>query len=249
MALIYLRVLKLSSENESKTGFESQYFQRIVKIYFNMRKSVLKDLEKTGTKLVAVSKTRPIEIIQKMYDDGQRIFGENRVQELVEKHAALPKDIEWHLIGHLQTNKVKYIAPFVSLIHSIDSFKLLKEVNKQAAKNERIIDVLLQFHVAKEDSKFGLKLEDAEVILNSDDFQNLKNIRVIGVMGMATFTSDNQQVRAEFQRTKAIFDSLKNGFFANANHFKEISMGMSGDYKIACEEGSTMVRVGSLLFK
>lgn len=214
-----------------------------------MRNLVLKDLEKTGTKLVAVSKTRPNELIQKMYDEGQRIFGENRVQELVEKEAVLPKDIEWHLIGHLQTNKVKFIAPFVSMIHSIDSLKLLKEVNKQAAKNDRIIDVLLQFHVAKEASKFGLNLTSAAEVLQSDIYKKMQNIRIVGVMGMATFTTDNQQVRSEFKNLKSIFDSLKKEYFSDVKSFREISMGMSGDYKIACEEGSTMVRVGSLLFK
>ncbi len=213
-----------------------------------MRKKILSELAKTNTRLVAVSKTKPISQIQEMYDEGQRVFGENRVQELVEKHEALPKDIQWHLIGHLQTNKVKYIAPFVSLIHSIDSWKLLAEVNKQAAKNERVIDILLQFHVAEESSKFGLDLEEAKSILTNDTFSTFKNIRIVGVMGMATFTSDNQQVRKEFQVLNSIFKTLKNEHFEKDDSFKEISMGMSGDYKIACEEGSTMVRIGSLLF-
>ena len=213
-----------------------------------MREKILKELSATNTQLVAVSKTKPISKIQEMYDQGQRAFGENRVQELVEKQEALPNDIQWHLIGHLQTNKVKYIAPFVSLIHSIDSWKLLKEVNKQAVKNEKIIDILLQFHVAEESSKFGLNLEEAFEILNHDDFSTLKNINIVGVMGMATFTSDNQQVRKEFKALKQIFDTLKTEFFLTRKSFSEISMGMSGDYKIACEEGSTMVRIGSLLF-
>ncbi len=213
-----------------------------------MRKEILSELAKTNTKLVAVSKTKPISQIQEMYDEDQRVFGENRVQELVEKYEALPKDIQWHLIGHLQTNKVKYIAPFVSLIHSIDSWKLLAEVNKQAAKNERVIDILLQFHVAEESSKFGLDLEKANSILTNDTFSTFENIRIVGVMGMATFTSDNQQVRKEFQVLNSIFKRLKKEHFEHEDSFSEISMGMSGDYKIACEEGSTMVRIGSLLF-
>lgn len=213
-----------------------------------MRGKILVELAATKTKLVAVSKTKPISQLKEMYEVGQRIFGENRVQELVEKQEALPKDIQWHFIGHLQSKKVKYIAPFVSLIHSIDSWKLLAEVNKQAAKNERVIDILLQFHIADESSKFGLDLEKAKSILTDDNFSTLNNVRIVGVMGMATFTSDNQQVRKEFQNLKAIFKVLKNDFFTNIDSFSEISMGMSGDYKIACEEGSTMVRIGSLLF-
>jgi len=213
-----------------------------------MREKILDELKKSDTTLVAVSKTKPVSKIQEMYDEGQRIFGENRVQELVEKQEALPKDIQWHVIGHLQTNKVKFIAPFVSLIHSIDSWKLLKEVNKHAVKNERVIDVLLQFHIAEESSKFGLDLEEANSILSNENFNTLKNIRIVGIMGMATFTSDNQQVRKEFQNLKSIFDTLKKENFKEDESFAEISMGMSGDYKIACEEGSTMVRIGSLLF-
>ena len=213
-----------------------------------MLKKILKELAPTETKLVAVSKTKPVERIQGMYDQGQRIFGENRVQELVEKAAVLPKDIEWHQIGHLQTNKVKYIAPFVNLIHAVDSLKLLKEINKQAIKNDRVIDCLLQFHIAQEISKFGF--DEAEVldILSSEAFKNLTNVRIIGVMGMATFTNDEAQVRQEFKVLKKQFDSLKNTYFESAAHFKEISMGMSGDYQLAIEEGSTMVRIGSLLF-
>jgi len=213
-----------------------------------MLKKIVEELAPSNTTLVAVSKTKPVERIQAMYDQGQRIFGENRVQELVEKEAVLPKDIEWHQIGHLQTNKVKYIAPFVSLIHAIDSLKLLKEINKQAAKNDRVIDCLLQFHIAQESSKFGFDEAEVTEMLNSEIFKNLANIRIIGVMGMATFTDDEAQVRKEFKGLKKQFDTLKDTFFQAAPYFKEISMGMSGDYQLAVEEGSTMVRIGSLLF-
>jgi len=193
-------------------------------------------------KLVAVSKTKPNEDIMEAYEGGYRIFGENKPQELKQKHEDLPKDIEWHMIGHLQTNKVKYIAPFVSLIHAIDSFKLLKEVNKQAAKNERVIDCLLQFHIADEESKFGYSLQEVEELLNSDEYKELQSIRIVGVMGMATFTNDEQQVKSEFKNLKQNFDFLKQNYFAEEEAFCEISMGMSG------EEGSTMVRVGSSIF-
>lgn len=199
-------------------------------------------------KLVAVSKTKPNEDIMEAYEGGYRIFGENKPQELKQKHEDLPKDIEWHMIGHLQTNKVKYIAPFVSLIHAIDSFKLLKEVNKQAAKNERVIDCLLQFHIADEESKFGYSLQEVEELLNSDEYKELQFIRIVGVMGMATFTNDEQQVKSEFKNLKQNFDFLKQNYFAEEEAFCEISMGMSGDYKLAIEEGSTMVRVGSSIF-
>ncbi|MFK7980737.1 MAG: YggS family pyridoxal phosphate-dependent enzyme [Saprospiraceae bacterium] len=213
-----------------------------------MLQKILTELAKTNTTLVAVSKTKPVSAIQTMYDEGQRIFGENRVQELVEKEAVLPKDIEWHQIGHLQTNKVKYIAPFVSLIHAVDSLKLLKEINKQAAKNDRVIDCLLQFHIAEESSKFGFDEAEVTTILESEAFKQFQNIRIIGVMGMATFTNDEVQVKQEFGHLKNIFDTLKSTFFPTDNYFKEISMGMSGDYQLAVEEGSTMVRIGSLLF-
>ena len=213
-----------------------------------MFKKILNNLAPTSTTLVAVSKTKPAEAIQELYDQGQRIFGENRVQELTWKYEALPKDIEWHAIGHLQTNKVKYIAPFVAMIHSVESLKLMKEISKQAKKNEREIEVLLQFHIAEEDTKFGLDLSESQEILNSDFYKNAKNIKVVGVMGMATFTDDKNQVRNEFRTLKNIFDKLKKEFFESDNNFKEISMGMSGDYELAVEEGSTMVRIGSLLF-
>lgn len=213
-----------------------------------MLDEILKDLAISKTTLVAVSKTKPTDAIQKLYDQGQRIFGENRVQEVTWKYEEMPKDIEWHLIGHLQTNKVKYIAPFIRMIHSIDSLKLLKEVNKQAKKNDRVIDILLQFHIASEDTKFGLNLKEARDIIESDFYKNAENINVVGVMGMATFTDNKDQVRREFQSLKKISDTLKTEFFEEKDDFKEISMGMSGDYKIAIEEGSTMVRIGSLLF-
>lgn len=201
-----------------------------------------------GVTLVAVSKTKPSSDIEKLYNVGQRIFGENKVQELVDKHEVLPKDIQWHLIGHLQTNKVKYIAPFVSLIHSIDSFKLLKEVNKEGKKNDRVIDCLLQFHIAEEDSKFGLSMGEANEILASKEFVEMRNISIIGVMGMATFTDNELQVSNEFRNLESYFNVLKSHYFKFNDSFKEISMGMSGDYKLAIEEGSTMVRVGSSIF-
>ena len=198
--------------------------------------------------LVAVSKTKPNELIEEAYSSGQRIFGENKAQELKNKAEVLPKDIEWHFIGHLQSNKVKYIAPYASLIHSIDSIKLLKEVNKQAHKNNRVIDCLLQFHIAMEESKFGLSLEEGQELLISNEFSSLKNINIVGVMGMASFINNEEQVRNEFIRLKHIFTQLNNGFFKQTETFKTISMGMSGDYKIAIEEGSTMIRVGSSIF-
>jgi pyridoxal phosphate enzyme (YggS family) len=213
-----------------------------------MLKKILNNLTPTSTTLVAVSKTKPAEAIQELYDLGQRVFGENKVQELAWKYEALPKDIKWHAIGHLQTNKVKYIAPFISMIHSVESLKLIKEVNKQAKKNDRVIEILLQFRIAEEDTKFGLELSETQEILKSDFYKNAENIKVVGVMGMATFTDDKNQVRNEFQTLKNIFKELQEEFFESDDSFKEISMGMSGDYKLAVEEGSTMVRIGSLLF-
>jgi PLP dependent protein len=198
--------------------------------------------------LVAVSKTRPVEAITKLYEAGQRIFGENKVQDLLTRYEALPKDISWHLIGHLQRNKVKYIAPFVSLIHAVDGLELLQEIDKQAKKQGRVIDCLLQFYIAKEETKFGLDYSEAEALLNSPEYAAMQNIRIIGVMGMASFVDDEAQLRAEFKSLKQIFEQSKQTFFANNQSFKEISMGMSGDYKIAIDEGATMVRVGSLLF-
>ena len=198
--------------------------------------------------LIAVSKTKPVSDLQEAYDAGQRIFGENKALEMRDKHQSLPSDIQWHFIGHLQTNKIKYIASFVTLIHAIDSLSLLEAVNKEAVKNNRVIDCLLQFHIAQEDTKFGLDIEEAKALLESDSFKDLKNINICGVMGMATFTDNTVQVRNEFKTLKNIFDSLKENYFKDNEAFKEISMGMSDDYTIAIEEGATMVRVGSKIF-
>lgn len=198
--------------------------------------------------LIAVSKTKPVSDLQEAYEAGQRIFGENKALEMRDKHQALPDDIQWHFIGHLQTNKIKYIAPFVTLIHAIDSLSLLEAVNKEAAKNNRIIDCLLQFHIAQEETKFGLDMDEARAMLESENFKNLNNINICGVMGMATFTDDAAQVRDEFKSLKNIFETLKENYFKGNESFKEISMGMSDDYPIAIEEGATMVRVGSKIF-
>ena len=198
--------------------------------------------------LVAVSKTKPVAALQEVYDAGQRHFGENKVQEMTEKWEVLPKDIKWHLIGHLQTNKVKYIAPYVHLIHSVDSFKLLKEIDKEAKKNNRIIDCLLQFHVAQEETKFGLDFEEAKELIENPEFIDLHNVHVVGVMGMASFTENEDVVRKEFQQLEEYFQLIKSYYFTFNDDFKEISMGMSGDYQLAIEEGSTMVRVGSSIF-
>jgi pyridoxal phosphate enzyme (YggS family) len=199
-------------------------------------------------KLVAVSKTKPNEDIVQAYNAGQRVFGENKVQELTTKYEELPKDIEWHFIGHLQSNKVKYIAPFVSLIHAVDSLKLLKTINKEAVKNERIIDCLLQFHIAEEESKFGLNWKKVEDILTSEDYKSLSNVRITGVMGMATFTDDELKVSDEFKRLHRFFSSLKSEYFEGDESFKELSMGMSNDYLLAVARGGTMVRIGSTIF-
>ena len=198
--------------------------------------------------LIAVSKTKPVSDLQVAYDAGQRHFGENKVQEMVDKAAQLPPDIRWHLIGHLQTNKVKYMASFVHLIHGVDSLKLLQEIDKQAKKAGRIQDVLLQFYIAQEDTKFGLNLQEAKEILASIEFQQLKRIQVCGVMGMASNTSDEKQVAREFTELKKIFGTLQNKYFKDAQAFKEISMGMSCDYQLAIQTCSTMVRVGSKIF-
>ena len=212
-------------------------------------KAIKEELEAKNVTLVAVSKIQPVEAILKLYESGQRDFGENYVQELVDKQAQLPKDIRWHFIGHLQSNKVKYIAPFVHLIHGVDSFKLLKEINKEAAKNNRVIDVLLQVHIAQEETKFGLNEEELKTIYNrnSDRLQELKNVRICGFMGMASFSDDLQKVRGEFKYLKSLFDWYVDLPIANSQ-LSVLSMGMSGDYKIAVDEGSTMVRIGSLLF-
>jgi len=198
--------------------------------------------------LIAVSKTHSPEAILEAYAAGQRDFGENKVQEMVDKYTQLPKDIRWHMIGHLQTNKVKYIAPFVHLIHGVESMKLLQEINKQGNKNQRIIPCLLQFHIAQEQTKFGVTIEEAQEILTSSDFHSMKHISLHGVMGMATFTENAAQIRKEFKALHGNFMALKTAFFETSKEFKEISMGMSDDYPLAIEEGSTLIRVGSKIF-
>lgn len=211
-------------------------------------KTLKAEIESINVRLVAVSKTKPNEDILEAYQSGQRIFGENQVQELVEKYEALPKDIEWHLVGHLQTNKVKYIAPFISLIHSVDSLKLLAEIDKQAAKNNRIIDCLLQIYIADEETKYGLGFDEAIELLASQEYQELKNIRIVGLMGIASNTENQKQIKEEFYELKTLFEGIKISYFKNEAAFKEISMGMSSDYKIAIEQGSTLVRIGSDIF-
>lgn len=211
-------------------------------------KTLKAEIESVNVRLVAVSKTKPNKDILEAYQAGQRIFGENQVQELVDKHEALPKDIEWHLVGHLQTNKVKYIAPFISLIHSVDSLKLLAEINKQAAKNDRIIDCLLQIYIADEETKYGLGFDEAIELLESQEYQELKNIRIVGLMGISTNTENQKQIKEEFYELKTLFEGIKVSYFKNESSFKEISMGMSSDYKIAIEQGSTLVRIGSDIF-
>jgi pyridoxal phosphate enzyme (YggS family) len=207
----------------------------------------LKTLLPDGVKLVAVSKFKPKELLLEAYEIGFLAFGENYVQELVDKYEALPKNIEWHFIGHLQTNKVKYIAPFVSLIHSVDSFKLLKEIDKQAAKNERVIECLIQIYIAKEDSKTGMDKVEFLEILESEEFKSLKNIKVKGLMGMSTFSDNMDLVREEFRSLKGLFEQTRSIQTPNFS-LEEISMGMSGDWQLAVEEGSTMIRVGSSIF-
>ena len=203
---------------------------------------------KPNVELVAVSKFHPAEAIQEAYEAGQRVFGESHVQELVEKEKVLPKDIQWHFIGHLQTNKVKYMAPFVSLIHSMDSLKLMKEIDKQGQKCGRVIDVLLQIHVAAEETKFGFTPEEVVEMLQGEEWKNCTHVRIVGLMAMATNTDDEARIGREFESVAQLFEVLKDSFFADNPEFKEISMGMSGDYLIAQEHGSTMVRVGSMIF-
>lgn len=216
--------------------------------------SVINNLQKLyheippDIKIVAVSKTMPIEIIKEAYNAGHRIFGENKSQELITKQPLLPLDIQWHFIGHLQSNKVKYIAPFVEMIESVDSLKLLQEINKQAEKHGRCIKCLLQFHIATEETKFGLDLEEAELLLMSREYAEMKNVSLCGVMGMASLSEDEALVRQEFRSLKAVESHLKNKFFKERSEFCEISMGMTGDYRIAIEEGSTIVRIGTGIF-
>lgn len=214
----------------------------------NQIKTINNELSRLNVTLVAVSKTKPPEVVQEAYDAGQRIFGENIVQELVGKYDVLPKDIQWHLIGHLQRNKVKYIAPFITLIHSVDSLKLLKEIDKQATKNNRVIDCLLQIHIAAEDTKFGLDHVELIELLRSEELVGLNHVRIRGLMGIATNTSNEREVKAEFGELKSLFDGVKVSFFKDVDYFDILSMGMSADYKIAIEQGCTMVRLGSTLF-
>lgn len=206
------------------------------------------DLNPIGTTLVAVSKTKSHEEIMEAYAAGQRIFGENMVQEMVEKHEALPKDIAWHLVGHLQTNKVKYIAPFVTMIQSVDSLKVLKEIDKHAAKHNRVIDCLFQVYIADEDTKFGLDHAELIEILRSDEFQNLAHIRIRGLMGIATNTENEKVIKEEFYELKMLFDGIKLSFFRGDDTFDTLSMGMSSDYQLAIEKGANMVRLGSTIF-
>ncbi len=213
-----------------------------------MLSTFLSELAPRHVTLIAVSKTQPLARIMELYNQGQRIFGENRVQELLEKQSALPADIEWHLIGHLQTNKVKQVVSFVRMIHSVDSLRLLQEIDLQAGKQGSILDCLLQFHIAQEETKFGLDETEARALLTSPDFRQMRHIRICGVMGMASFSDDRTLVRSEFRTLRGIFQRLQSDLFADAPHFRHISMGMSGDWRIAVEEGSTMVRIGSALF-
>lgn len=199
-------------------------------------------------KLVAVSKFHPNESIEQAYRAGQRIFGESKVQELTGKYETLPKDIEWHFIGHLQTNKVKYIAPYITMIHAVDSYKLLAEIDKQAAKNGRVIPCLLEIHIAQEESKYGFTFQECREMLEAGEWKNLTHICIAGLMGMATFTEDETEIKREFDSLKRFFNEIKQNYFADRDTFREISMGMSHDYPLAIEAGSTLVRVGSKIF-
>ena len=201
-----------------------------------------------GVQLVAVSKYHPIEALQEAYDGGQRLFGESKVQEMTQKFEALPKDIEWHFIGHLQTNKIKYIAPYVALIHGVDSYKLLAEINKQASKVGRVIPCLLQIHIAQEETKFGFTTDECRAMLEEGQWRNLTNIQIAGVMGMATNTEDEAQIASEFETLATFFRKTREVYFKDIPYFKEVSMGMSDDYPIAIKHGSTLIRVGSKIF-
>ena len=201
-----------------------------------------------GVKLIAITKTKPNEEILEAYNAGHKVFGENKVQELVSKYESLPGDIEWHMVGHLQSNKVKYIAPFVHLIHGVDRSKLFNVIDKEGKKNNRVLDILMQFHIATEETKFGFNMQEAKDLLDSESFKGYEHIRVRGVMGMATFTEDMEQVRTEFKELVNAFNELKKNYFSDDPGFTEISMGMSNDYQVAIEEGATMVRIGSLIF-
>jgi len=232
-------IVKVKKQKKSRNSlYKMSITQNLLKIKSSLPSTV---------SLVAVSKTKPIPDLMEAYDAGQRIFGENKIQEMAEKWEAMPKDIEWHMIGHVQTNKVKFMAPFVSLIHGVDSLKLLQEINKQAQKNNRIIDCLLQMYIAEEETKFGLDEKELDEILASDTFKEMKNIRIVGLMGMATFTDNQTQINKEFTHLKSIFDSFQN-LKSEICNLKSLSMGMSGDYQLAIECGSTMVRIGSSIF-
>ncbi len=243
--LLAIGLIFLNTKTNKKQVFLTFAKNKIMSIQQNLS-NIKSNLPKNVT-LVAVSKTKPISALEEAYSAGQRIFGENKALEMAEKYKHLPKDIEWHFIGHLQSNKVKYIAPFVNLIHAVDSLKILKEINKQALKNERIIDCLLQFHIAQEETKFGFNLEEALALLTSKNFMQLKNIRIIGVMGMATNTNNQDQIHQEFATLKDYFEKIKATYLDEIS-FKEISMGMSADYPIAIQEGSSLIRVGSSIF-
>lgn len=201
-----------------------------------------------GVNLLAISKYQPIESLQEAYDAGQRMFGENHIQEMAAKAAALPKDIAWHFTGHVQTNKIKYMASFVSLIHAVDSFRLLREINKHAAKHNRVIDCLLQIHIAQEDTKYGLMVQECRELLAHEPWRELENVRIVGLMAMGSNTDDMEQVRGEFRQMKQLFDELKETYFADEPSFCQLSEGMTDDYPIAIEEGSTIVRIGSMIF-
>ena len=211
-------------------------------------KSLKNETGLNNVTLIAVSKTKPAAEVLEAYNTGQRLFGENMVQELVEKYEQLPKDIEWHLIGHLQSNKVKYVAPFISMIQSVDSLKLLQEINKHAEKHNRVIDCLLQVYIADEETKFGLGFDEVIELLRSDEFAALKHIKIRGLMGIATNTDVEKQIRDEYYELKTFFDGIKQSFFRKDNSFNTLSMGMSSDYKVAIEQGSNMVRLGSTIF-
>lgn len=206
-----------------------------------------KELPK-GVSLLAISKYQPIEALQEAYDAGQRMFGENHIQEMAAKAASLPKDIQWHFTGHVQTNKIKYMAPFVNLIHAVDSFRLLREIDKHAAKHERSIDCLLQIHIAQEETKYGLTVDECRHLLANEPWRELQHIRITGLMAMGSNTDDMEQVRSEFKQIKNLFDELKEKYFPDEPSFCQISEGMTDDYPIAIEEGSTIVRIGSMIF-
>lgn len=209
---------------------------------------IREEAEKLGVRLVAVSKTKSPDEIREAYDAGQRVFGENIVQELMDKKEELPDDIEWHMLGHLQTNKVKYIAPFISMIQSVDSLKILKEINKRAKQHDRVIDCLLQVFIASEDTKFGLEHAELIELLSSEDFASLKNIRIRGLMGIATNTPNEKVIKEEYYELKNLFDGIKVSYFRNQDSFDTLSMGMSLDYKVAIQQGSNMIRLGSTIF-